>query len=178
MSTSSEKAGFVRLKEKVPYTGKGIEELLGFLRRTLTSPDNKFTQKITLEVGVPFIRFEKLIPEAQIPDVPQISLHDAVRSKPMEEYRPEDRETPMHQLWGMFDIVQAEGLEVSHILVGDKHVFQSWLKVRIPVTRLTIFGVPLRVVTELPGDIFLVCGASVKDGEPDDIQFSVKGTCP
>jgi hypothetical protein len=173
--TGSEKThpGFVRVKEQIPYSGKGIDELLGFLRKVLT--DNKFTQKMIVEVGVPYLRLEKLV-SAVDGAATKLSFHDAARTKPMEEYHAESKTSPLHQLFEMFSIVHAEGLEVGMVLVGDKHVFQDWLKVRIPVTRMSIFGVPLHQLSEIPPDVFLVCGTSEREAESDDIQFSVKGT--
>lgn len=177
MSTSSDKpSNYVRVKDKIPYAGKGIDALLGFLRRVLS--DNKYAQKIVLEVGVPYIYLEKLVSAEEAAEAPQVSFHDAVRSHHMEEYKPEGKPDPMHQLFEMFSIVHAEGLEVGFILVGNKHSFQEWLKVRIPVTKMAVFGVPLYVVSEIPGDTFLVCGTPERQAEVDDIQFSVKGSVP
>lgn len=171
MSSSSD---FVRVKEKIPYSGKGVDELLTFLRRVLT--DNKYAQKVVLEVGVPYIHLEKLVSAEEAVDAPKISFHDAARQRPMEEYKGEAK-GPMHQIFEMFSIVHAEGLEVGFILIGNKHTFQEWLKIRIPVTKMALFGVPVQQLPEIPGDIFLVCGTPERIAEAEDIQFSVKGTC-
>ncbi len=176
MSNSSS-SDYVRVKEKLPYQGKGVESLLDFLRRTLTQEEYKYSQKIILEVGAPYVRIERLVSKALSPEVPQLSLHDAVRSKHMEEFQRPDNSTPMHDLWAMFDIVHAEGLEVSHVLIGSKYAFQDWLKIRIPATRFAVFGVPLHVISQYPSDVFVVCGSASRDSEPSDIEFSVKGVC-
>lgn len=172
MSTNS---SFARIKEKIPYTGKGVDELLIFLRRVLS--ENKYTQKIVMEVGVPYIHIEKMVTGEEAQNIPQVSFHDSIRSAPMEEYKNESKLGPLHQLFEMFSIVHAEGLEVGFILVGNKHTFQQWLKLRIPVTKLALYGVPVHPVSEIPGDVFLVCGTPERIAEAGDVQFSVKGTC-
>ena len=138
--------------------------------------DNKYTQKLVLEVGVPHIYLEKLVPEAEATKEAPITFHDAIRSKPMEEYSSdkEEEQTGVQTLWDMFKLVSAEGYEVSHVAIGDKRQFQQWLDIRIPVTNLMFFGTPIEIVPEIPSDVVLVCGASTRDAEPADIQFSVK----
>lgn len=180
MSNKSE-AGFVRIKDRIPYHGKGTEELLGALRKTLSDPSNKFAQKIVLEVGVPHIYIEKLVPEVEAVDLPQtITLHDAIRTHKMEEYETEinsDRNThPLQHLWHIFGMVHDEGLEVCAIVAGSKAVFQKWLGVRIHPTKMSILETPFSVVGELPEDVFIVCGAPARTAENDEIRYSVKGT--
>lgn len=173
MSNNSEK--YVRVKEKVPYTGKGVENLIIMLRKILT--ENKNTQKVVMEVGAPHIYIEKLVPEAQAAQEVQLSFHDIVRTKPMEEYPLDETNsklTNIQKFWEIFGMVHAEGFEVSHIAIGDKQDFQKWLGVRMPVTKMAFFGIPVQQVPEIPPDIALVCGASSREAEPEDIQFSVK----
>lgn len=167
--------GYVRLKDKIPYHGKGIDELVGALRRVLT--DNKYTQKIVLEVGVPHIYIEKLVPESEAQgEVVKLSLYDVIRNRKLEEYVAEKDISPAHQLWEIFDIVQKEGFEVCNIVAGNKQKFQKWLGVRIPQTDMRVFGTPFEVNGDIPDDVFIVCGAPIRDAEPDDVAFCVKGT--
>lgn len=175
MPTKSD-PGYVRLKDKIPYFGKGVDELIGALRRVLT--ENKYTQKIVLEVGVPHIYIEKLVPEAeaQNAETVKVSLHDVIRNRPLEEYVPETELTPAQQLWEVFGMVQAEGFEVSNIVAGSRQKFQKWLGVRIPQTELKVFGTPFEVNGDLPEDVYIVCGAPNRVAEPDEITFCVKGT--
>ena len=163
---------FRRVKEKLPYHGKGVDELIATLRRILTEFPK--TQKVTLEVGVPFIRIERAVPEDAEPEI-RLSHHDAIRACKMEEYKPEQALTSLQQLHEIFHIILQEGLEVGFILASDKYAFQEWLKIRIPNNRMRVFGVPLVISTELPEDVFVVCGTPEQEAEADDIQFSVKG---
>lgn len=164
----------ILLKEKIPYTGKGTDELLGAVRRILT--DNKYTQKITLEVGVSHICIEKLVPPEEAKEQLQISLHDTIRARTMEEYKPEKEQPGFRQLWEMFDIVHAEGFEVGCLVVGDKKQFQEWLKVRTPLNKLTCFGTPIFQLPDIPSDVVLVCGMATRTAEVDELLFSVKTT--
>jgi hypothetical protein len=177
MSSKSEAGnGFVRIKDRIPYHGKGVDELVGALRKALSEPANKFTQKIVLEVGAPHIYLEKLVPEGEAMDVPQLSLHDAIRTQKMDEYEPTADRSPIQQLWEIFGMVHDEGFEVTDIVVGNKNRFQKWLSIRLPPTKMTFFETPVHVVGELPEDVFVVCGAPTKGADVDEIKYSVKGT--
>lgn len=167
--------GYVRLKEKIPYHGRGIDELVGALRRVLT--ENKYAQKVVLEVGVPHIYIEKLVPESDAQgEVVRLSLYDVIRNRQLEEYIPDGALSPAHQLWEIFDLVQKEGFEVSNIVAGSKQKFQKWLGVRIPQSEMKVFGTPFETNGDIPDDVFIVCGAPTRLAEPDDIAFCVKGT--
>lgn len=176
MSTKSEE-GFVRVKELVPYQGKGPDELVGALRRLLADPTNKYTQKIVLEVGSPHIYVEKLVKEGET-TTPQLSLFDVIRNVEMEEYDSEansDR-NPLQQLWEMFAVVAKEELEVTAVVVGSKSKFQKWLGVRIVSSNPKVLGTPLHVYGDIPEDVFILCGATERIAEPYEIKFCVKGT--
>ncbi len=173
---SSKSEGFVRIKDRVPYHGKGIDELMAALRRVLSEPVNKYTQKIVLEVGAPHIYIEKLVPEDQAVDIPQLSLHDILRTMEMEEYELEDGKTPSQQLWGMLEMVHDKGLQAMMVVAGNKSKFQKWLGVRIHNVKPTVFGIPFQLLGELPEDVFVVCGAETRVAEVDDIKYSVKVT--
>lgn len=167
---------FVRVKEKFPYHGKGVDELLSSLKRILSIPDNKYTQKVVLEVGTPYIYIEKLVPSDEAGKVPTTTLKDIIRSRAMEEYDPESiPKDPWVQLWDMFSIVKKEGLEIGFIAIGSKLTFQKWLGIRIPTTSMDLFGIPVEVVEDLPEDVFVVCGTESRIAEPEDVLFSLKG---
>ena len=168
MSNSSEELVLVR--ERIPYTGKGVDALLALLRRVLV--ENPYPQEFVCRIGQP-IEIAKLVTPDAAPE--KMSFHDALRSKRMEEYTLEKDKTSFQVLWDMYGVVQAEGLEVSHIAVGDKFQFQNWLGIRIAQNRMSFYGAPVMVVPELPADVFLVVGSEKRDAEPEDIRFSVKG---
>lgn len=169
MSTNSE--GMVLVREKIPYSGKGPEALLGMIRRVLA--ENPYTQEFTCRVGQP-IEIAKLVPPDQVPV--KVNLHDALRTKKMEEHPFEQGKTPFQRLWDMFELVYAEGLQVCTIAVGDKFAFQKWLGVRIPQNRMSFYGTPIVHLAELPDDVFILAGAEQGDAEVSDIKYSIKGT--
>jgi hypothetical protein len=168
VSNSSEE--LILVKERIPYTGKGVDALLSLLRRVLV--ENPYTQEFTCRIGQP-IEIVKLVTPESAPE--KMNLHDAIRAKRMEEYTVEKSKSAFQALWDMFAVVQAEGLKVSHIVVGDKFQFQTWLGVRIAQNRMDFYGTPVVPLPELPGDTFLVIGSEKSDAEPEDVRFSVKG---
>jgi len=172
---SSKFDDFVRVKDRFPYHGKGIEELIQSLKRLLSLPENKYTQKVILEVGTPYIYFEKLVPPDEAGKVPKTQIKDSIRNTSMEEYEPSEEETPVAQLYSMFNIVKKEGLEVGFIGIGNKQTFQKWLGVRIPTTNMQLFGVPLEVIDDMPDHVFIVCGTETRVAEAEDIKYSIKG---
>lgn len=168
--------GFVRVKDRIPYQGKGIDELVAALRRILSEPINKFTQKIVLEVGTPHIYVEKLVPEEQVAEIPQLSLHDIIRTMEMEEFELEDGRTAPQQLWSMIEMINEKGLQPAVVVAGNRAKFQKWLGVRINNSKPNVFGTPFQLLGELPEDVFVVCGATSRVAEVDDIKYSVKVT--
>ena len=176
MSNKSE-SGYVRVKDRFPYHGKGVDELIGAIRRIFAEPSNKFAQKIVFEVGVPHIYIEKMVPEGEAPEVPQLSMHDILRTNEMEEFDADGEElTPIQQLWGMFEMIQDKGLQAAVIVAGNRVKFQKWLGIRINTVRPSVFGTPFQVLGELPEDVFVVCAARSRIADVEDIQYSVKGS--
>jgi len=170
MSTNSE---LVLVREKIPYSGKGSESLLTLLRQVLK--DNPYTQEFTCRIGYP-IEIVKLVPPDQVPE--RQSLHDVIRSHRMEEYLVEKDKTPFQVLWEMFGLVRDEGLEVGFLVIGDKFLFQKWLGIRIAQNRMSFYGTPIVLLSDIPTDVFLVAGTETREAEEEDIIFSVKGTLP
>ncbi len=162
----------VEVRESIPLTGKGAENLLNLLRKILS--DNPYTQEFTCRIGHP-IEIVKMVPASEAP--PGLRLHDAVRAQQMDEPVQVDG-GPFSVLWNMFSIIGEEGLEVSHSLVGNKFRFQDWLKVRISQKSMKVFGVRLMVIPEIPDDVFLVVGSTRRDADPENIRYSLKGTLP
>ena len=164
--------GYVLVKEKIPYTAKGVDNLLMAMKRILT--DNPSTQKIVMEVDVGHILIEKLVPKDVATSV--VSWHDAVRQTRMEEYVPPDVvPPPMKQVWEAIALLHAEGYELSHVLVGNKTYFQKWLGARIPATKPCVFGTPVSADADVPEDVYILCGSFGRESDPIDVEFSVKG---
>lgn len=167
---------FVKIKDKIPYSGKGIEELAGSVKRILSAPENKYTQKIVLEVGVPYIYLERMVSADEAGNLPITTIRDMIRIKPLEEFESDKQLDPLVQIWEMFSIIQKEGLEVGFLAIGNKFIFQKWLNIRIPNSDMRFLGIPIQVVEGVPDDAFVVCGTPARDAEPEDICFCIKGS--
>jgi hypothetical protein len=181
MSNRSKHPGFALVRDRLPYHGKGVDELIAFMRKTLSEPANKYAQKIVFEAGSNSVYIEKLVPEGQVLDVPTLTLHEVIRIQRMEEYDQDeasDKLTGLTQIWGMYSVINKEGYEVSHIAIGDKAKFQKWVGVRIPATDMNFFGTPVTVIGDIPEDVVIVCGSKNRVAETDEILFSVKGLIP
>lgn len=169
----SNKSSYVKVKDRIPYRGKGVDELTLAIRKILS--DHPYTQKIVMEVGTPHIYIEEMIPEDQASNLPpKLNLHDVIRTNRMEEYEAFDGKNPFQQLWDIFAMLHDEGFEACAIAAGNKAAFQKWLGVRIGTGK--VLETPFHIVAELPPDVFVVCGASSSTGEFEDIKFSVKNT--
>lgn len=164
--------GFVKVKDRIPYHGKGTEDLIGATNKILSDPSNKYTQKVILEVGVPYIYIEKLVPEGEVPDIPHLSIHDIIRNHKIEEHS--SNSPPFTQLWDVFSIIRQEELEVNAIAIGDKEAFQKWLGIRLPNRNMNVLGTPIFIDGKLPSYTLIVCGALAKNSDIEDIEFSVK----
>jgi hypothetical protein len=180
MSNKSEQDhGLVRIREHMPYFGKGIDELIAAIRKIFA--DNKHPQKIVLEAGIKHIYVEKLVSPLEAKESESLNpvhqtVHDGIRNAKLEEYEVVSELTPFQQLFEMFAMVQGEGLEVCHIAVGDKSKFQKWLGVRIPQANMNLLGTQITVTGEVPDDVFVVCGGPTKNADPYEIRYAVKGT--
>ncbi len=165
--------GYSRVKEPIPYSGKGPDAVAEAVGRVLR--ENPTAQKLTIEAVERVILLEKLLPEAEAKDL-LISWHDIVRQRPMDEYPLEGEASVFVHLAAMVDILSRSGLEPAQILVGDRNIFQKWLGLRISPIHPSVFGIPLTVIQELPSDIFVLCGARSREADAADIEYSLKGT--
>jgi hypothetical protein len=180
MSSRSDKDhGLVRIKEHMPYFGKGVDELIAAIRKIFTS--NKYPQKIVLEAGAKHIYVEKLVhpdeaKESEAVNPANQTVHDGIRNAKLEEYEMDGGElTPFQQLFEMYSMVQGEGLEICHIAIGNKSKFQKWLGVRIPQSNMNLLGTQMTATGEIPEDVFIVCGGPSKNSDPHEIRYAVKG---
>lgn len=180
LNRSDKDHGLVRIKEQLPYFGKGVDELIAAIRKIFSS--NKYPQKIVLEAGAKHIYVEKLVhpddaKESETVGPSNQTVHDGIRNAKLEEYDLEDGGlTPFQQLFEMYSMVHGEGLEVCHIAIGDKSKFQKWLSVRIPQSNMNLLGTQITVTGEIPDDVFIVCGGPARDSGPHEIKYAVKGT--
>lgn len=176
MSTRSD-GPLVRIRHRVPYAGKGFDTLGETIKAI--GKAHPFAQKIgPLEVGKGFIPVEELVPEAQAGERLPLTVHDVARRTRMEELSIDGSKSSFQALYEMFNIIQEEGLFPGYFLVGDKTRFQKWLGIRISISKMFMFGVPVLIQQEIPEDVFLLCGTDTKDPEPEDVKFSIKATLP
>lgn len=179
MSTESDN-GLVKVREHLPYVGKGVDELVAAIRKIFS--DNPYPQKIILEAGARHIYLEKLVSPEDAKESESSNpilitdVHDAIRNARLEEYDGSDISPPFHQLFEMYAMVQAEGMEVCHLVIGDKSKFQKWLGIRIPQSNMSLLGTPITVTGEIPDDVFVVCGGPTKTADPYEIRYTVKGS--
>lgn len=174
MSHRSNYPGFVTVKDKIPYHGKNLSDL----GRSIAAIGQSGIQRILIEQGTGFINIEKLVPESQAPESTQLSLYDFIRNRKMEEYSPDKDKSCFQQLWDIFDILQSENLEVGFIAIGSKQQFQRWIGMRLHITSPKFFGIPIHIVSDIPPDVFIVCGTPDKNSDMDEIRVSVKVTLP
>jgi len=176
MSTKSE-GDFVRIRHRLPYSGKGFDTLGETVKAI--GKAHPYAQKIgPMEVGKPFIPIEELVPASEAEGRGPLTVHQAIQRSRMEELTIDKNKTGLQTLLEMFNIVQEEGFFPGYMSVGSKANFQKWLEIRISSTRMFLFGVPVIPQEEIPDDVFILCGTDTRDPEPDDIRFSLKVTLP
>jgi hypothetical protein len=164
------------VKERIPFSGKGVDDVVAAVRHILST--NKNARKLTLEAGKPFL-LEKLVSEEEA-DVnrEKKSLYDIVRNLPMVEHQLDEEKTPLQNLWDIVSILHGEMLDPVCLLIGDKFRFQRWMKVQIPVTRMSFFGITIKQLPELESDVFIFCGSENQEDGLEGIQLSVKAALP
>lgn len=168
MSNNSE--GLVLVREKIPYTGKGVENLVTMVRKILE--DNPYTQELILRVGKP-IEIARLVKSDEVPE--PVTVHDTVRTRQMEEYDSTDSSAEV-AIMGMFNILDKESLFPTCFLIGVQSRLYKWLD--IPRRSTMVCGVELSKSDQIPDDVVILCGSPVKGGQPEDIELSVKTTIP
>lgn len=172
--------GLVKIREHLPYLGKGVDELIAAIRKIFS--ENQYPQKIVLEAGARHIYLEKLVSPEDAKEsessnpIPTMDVHSAIRNARLEEYDGDDISPPFHQLVEMYSMVQSEGMEVCHLVIGDKSKFQKWLGIRIPQNNMTLLGTPITVTGEIPDDVFVVCGGPTRTADPYEIRYTVKSS--
>ncbi len=173
--------GFVLIKDRVPRTGKGVDNLLSQLAQYLRLPENKYVQKMVIDSQRIYLYFEKMVPKSQAPEEASMTWHNAVRRVPMEEIDVEEAKeqlTPhLHRyVFDLFERVTKNGYEVCQILIGSNSQLYQW--VSLPRRSERFFGVPLTKDGDIPDDIIIVCGGTSRECDPEEVAYSVKGMIP
>lgn len=169
----SAKAQLCRVKDRVPRNGKGPENLLAQLGQYLKDPGNKYVQKIVVDARKPFLYVEKMVPEDQA-EKTDLSLHEAIRNKPMTEINLEG--AALEAVWKLFWEISKNGYETAHLVVSPNSKLYEW--VSLPRQSERLFGVPIHKMPEIPDDVVILTGATVREADPEDIEYSAKGTIP
>lgn len=164
------------IKERLPYSGRTIDEVLNSVRIAITM---KGVQRVILDRELDYIRIERQPDVGEPSSGPGLSLNDAVRRLPehhLAEYIPEGQPSPYEQVFEMFNMVLSEKLFVTHVLTGPAAQLFKWVKV--PRRAQTLLGVPVYRLEELPNTTIIICGSEDRDAEPQNIVFAVKGELP
>ena len=108
----------------------------------------------------------------------EAALYDTIRQGVMEEHTPADDRKGIHvQLFDIFRTIAEEGLEVSHILAGDRVSIEKAMLTRFQRLQTPkIFGIQVYFSAQVPADSYIVCGALTKDAFPGEVRFSIKGS--
>lgn len=173
MSRNADK--FVLVKDRVPRSGKGVDNLLSQLTQYLRQPENKWVQKMVIDAQRIYLYFEKLVPKDQAPEEVDMTWHNAVRKVPMEEVGQSDG-VPAVYLHELFQKVTKNGYEVCQVLVGSNSGLYKWAD--IPRRDERLFGVPITKDGDIPDDIVILCGGVHRECDPEEVAYSVKGTLP
>jgi hypothetical protein len=92
----------------------------------------------------------------------------------MMEMAEEKIDNPRLFIQTMFEEINRQGYEVSHVLVGEDSALFPWIDIPRKIKRL--YGVPITKSAEIPNDVLVICGAIDRDSGPEDVEYSVKGT--
>ncbi len=174
------RSDLVRVKDRLPRTEKGVDNLISQLGDYLRDPANRFVQKIVVEAERQYIYFEKMVDKASSQEFDTgLSFSDVARSVQMEEISfPTILKGPpaASYMLGMFNLIYSSGYDASHLLIGPKSKIHKWLE--IPRLMTKIFGVPVIVVPDIPDDVIILTGSRSRECEPEDIEYLVKGNVP
>jgi hypothetical protein len=168
----------IRVKDRVPRSGKGSTNLLTQLGQYLTAPENRYVQKIVIEAEQPILYFEKLVPKEEVPPEAGMTFHDAIRVIPMEEvgFDVGTSPHPLAYIHELFLKVTRNGFEVGQILIGGSSQVYEWLG--LPRASERLFGVPIAKIPEIPNDVVIACASRTRVCDPEDVEFSVKVAIP
>jgi len=177
MSPRSERKtvpGYTKVKERIPYEGKGATAFLAVVQEILSK--SPYLRRIAYDKDDGYIFVEKLVKDEEVITAP-VTPNDVVRDREMTELEVTKGVSAHTVIFDAFLEVAKEGLEVSHVFVGDITKLLSWAAVPKKLG-LRLFGVPVAVMSELPEDVFLICGSARREAEVEDIEFSVKVVIP
>jgi len=163
------------VEDSVPLSGTDTEAVLAAIKQAL---DKGSVLSLTVKASEPAIRFQRIATPEEAEAKSQLSYHDIIRSKPMEEYSYSNELSPYEQIFDMFSIVEDAGF-VPAVMISGRNVIElrKWLK-RLPRRAKTVYGATLIISDQIPEDNLILCGCREYNIDPESIEFSVKMTLP
>lgn len=163
------------IEEVMPLSGTGTDAVMTAVRKILDRGD---VLNLKVSAGESAVRFDRVASPEEAAAKQQLTYHDVVRAKPMEEYVPDDGVDPYQQLFEAFEVLEDAGFQPLIILSGRPlSELRKWLS-KMSRKAKTVFGVRVRVEEGIPEDNLILCGSDGTDEGPDSVRFSVKVTMP
>lgn len=142
-------------------------------------------QTITLRTDEPIMyqRFvpagEEILPEEGTQSFAELTPYEILRNIPMDDWLPVNREAhPASILVDMFLHMAALGWVVTHLVLSESPKFWKWLGASPTVTaNLNQFlGARVERSTDLPSDVFILCGSRTRHATIAEVSLALKGT--
>ena len=163
------------VEEVVALNSTGTEAVISAVRQVLGRGD---VLDLSINAGDALIRFRRIATEEEIAQQSELSYHDVVRARPMEEYIPEEEIDPYRQLFEMFEMLEDAGVRPSIILSGRPvPKLREWVD-RMSRKSKTLFGLRILVEEDIPEDNLILCGTDGEGDGPEAVRYSVKATMP
>ncbi|TXH09036.1 MAG: hypothetical protein E6R04_09145 [Spirochaetes bacterium] len=120
-------------------------------------------QKVVVEIGHP-IKVERLIrPGDESPqELPEESDFGLAMSSEVVEHLMEADQNAFSYLFSAFQFISGRKSRPRSILVADMKALKKWLSVPSMVVLSEVFGVPVRVETQVPEDVLLLIAEDVE----------------
>lgn len=142
-------------------------------------------QSITLKNDEPitYQRFvlagEEIRPEESTQSFAELTPYEIIRNISMDEWGPvNEAEHPASVLIDMFLHMSVLGWVVTHLVLSESTKFWKWLGVPPTFTaNLTQFlGARVEKSSELPSDVFILCGSRARHATIAEVGLALKGT--
>jgi hypothetical protein len=164
------------IEEVVPLNGTGTDAIMTAVRKVLDRGD---ATAIYVSAGDSAIRYDRVATDEEAEQKSQLTYHAVLRTKPMEEYVPDEDLDPYKQMFEMFSMLEDAGFQPLVLLSGRPvPKLRKWLDLMSRRSK-TVFGVRVHVEESIPEDCLILCGSDgAKDAGPESVRFSVKVTLP
>lgn len=121
-------------------------------------------QKVVVEIGHP-IKVERLIrPGDESPqELPEDSDFERARNSEVIEHLMEEGQNPFSYLFSAFQIVSGRKSRPKTLLVSDAKLLKKWLNVPSMVVLSEVYGVTIKVESQVPEDVLLLLAEDSED---------------